>query len=189
MAAVPLSETTFWNIECVFSPLQACRYLSYLVYPLCIGGAVFSLVYLRQRRWDSGLTRWLSGFTLICKMFVFFPSQLLLVVDQHSGDWWVHVHARLLLKQTVFVTFSPLAHLRLLTSSQEFTPLASSQWRLSCLSIARSVLRCHGNIPDCANQQMNDRLTPLCVPPSCLDQLKSVGHLPKAVLMYRVSVK
>lgn len=119
----------------------------------------------------------------------FSPSQLLFVVDQHSGDWWVRVHAHLLLKQTVFVTFSPWPTSCLLTSSQEFTPLASFQWRLSYLSIARSVLRCHRNISDCVNQRINDRLTPLCVPPSCLDQLKSVGHLPKAVLMYRVSVK
>ncbi|KAI3360856.1 hypothetical protein L3Q82_013077 [Scortum barcoo] len=30
---------------------QASRYLSYLVYPLCISGAIFSLAYLRQKRW------------------------------------------------------------------------------------------------------------------------------------------
>uniref|UniRef100_A0A3Q4ICC5 Lipid scramblase CLPTM1L n=1 Tax=Neolamprologus brichardi TaxID=32507 RepID=A0A3Q4ICC5_NEOBR len=30
--------------------LEASRYLSYLVYPLCISGAVFSLAYLRQKR-------------------------------------------------------------------------------------------------------------------------------------------
>ena len=35
---------------CVFL-LQASRYLSYLVYPLCISGAIFSLAYLRQKKW------------------------------------------------------------------------------------------------------------------------------------------
>ncbi|XP_022067379.2 lipid scramblase CLPTM1L-like isoform X1 [Acanthochromis polyacanthus] len=34
---------------------QACRYLSYLVYPLCISGAVFSLAYLRQKSYYSWL--------------------------------------------------------------------------------------------------------------------------------------
>lgn len=67
-------------------------------------------------------------------------------------------------------------------------PLASFQWRLSFLSTTRWVLRCHGNISDAVNHQMSDRLTPLCVPPTRLDQLKSVSHLPQAVLMYRVSV-
>lgn len=78
--------------------------------------------------------------------------------------------------------------LGLLTSSQEFMPLASFQWRLSFLSITRSVLHCHGNISDTVNQQMNERLKPLCVPPTCLDQLKCVSHLPMAVLLYRVSL-
>uniref|UniRef100_A0A8C7ZWB2 Lipid scramblase CLPTM1L n=1 Tax=Oryzias sinensis TaxID=183150 RepID=A0A8C7ZWB2_9TELE len=35
--------------------VQASRYLSYLVYPLCISGAVFSLVYLRKRNYYSWL--------------------------------------------------------------------------------------------------------------------------------------
>uniref|UniRef100_I3JIC9 Lipid scramblase CLPTM1L n=1 Tax=Oreochromis niloticus TaxID=8128 RepID=I3JIC9_ORENI len=34
---------------------QASRYLSYLVYPLCISGAVFSLAYLRQKSYYSWL--------------------------------------------------------------------------------------------------------------------------------------
>ncbi|XP_028282189.1 cleft lip and palate transmembrane protein 1-like protein [Parambassis ranga] len=34
---------------------QASRYLSYLVYPLCISGAVFSLAYLRQKSYFSWL--------------------------------------------------------------------------------------------------------------------------------------
>uniref|UniRef100_A0A3B5QX12 Lipid scramblase CLPTM1L n=1 Tax=Xiphophorus maculatus TaxID=8083 RepID=A0A3B5QX12_XIPMA len=34
----------------VLFPLQASRYLSYLVYPLCISGAVFSLGYIRQKK-------------------------------------------------------------------------------------------------------------------------------------------
>lgn len=34
---------------------QASRYLSYLVYPLCISGAIFSLAYLRQKSYYSWL--------------------------------------------------------------------------------------------------------------------------------------
>ncbi|KAF7665176.1 hypothetical protein LDENG_00152040 [Lucifuga dentata] len=34
---------------------QASRYLSYLVYPLCISGAIFSLTYLRQKNYYSWL--------------------------------------------------------------------------------------------------------------------------------------
>lgn len=70
----------------------------------------------------DGRSEHLSAFTLItsakletdqcdaakCSCFVFlFFSQLLLVVDQHSGDWWVHVHARFLLKLAAFVTRFP----------------------------------------------------------------------------------
>ncbi|XP_057691531.1 lipid scramblase CLPTM1L-like isoform X4 [Corythoichthys intestinalis] len=38
---------------------QASRYLSYLIYPLCISGAIFSLAYLRQKR----LRVWVSSST------------------------------------------------------------------------------------------------------------------------------
>uniref|UniRef100_A0A3B5PU29 Lipid scramblase CLPTM1L n=1 Tax=Xiphophorus maculatus TaxID=8083 RepID=A0A3B5PU29_XIPMA len=39
------------HVSCfVLFPLQASRYLSYLVYPLCISGAVFSLGYIRQKK-------------------------------------------------------------------------------------------------------------------------------------------
>lgn len=41
---------------CVFFSFQASRYLSYLVYPLCISGAIFSMFYLRQQRWENMLT-------------------------------------------------------------------------------------------------------------------------------------
>lgn len=84
------------EIFSVFSSLQASRYLSYLVYPLCISGAVFSLFYLRQRRWDSGLTRWLSGFTLMasahpdqCKAAkcLFFPFTV--IIRGWSTLWWL----------------------------------------------------------------------------------------------------
>uniref|UniRef100_A0A8D2ZYT3 Lipid scramblase CLPTM1L n=1 Tax=Scophthalmus maximus TaxID=52904 RepID=A0A8D2ZYT3_SCOMX len=35
--------------------LQAMKYLSYLLYPLCIGGAVYALIYLRYKSWYSWL--------------------------------------------------------------------------------------------------------------------------------------
>lgn len=31
--------------------LQAMRYLSYLLYPLCVGGAVYSLLNVKYKRW------------------------------------------------------------------------------------------------------------------------------------------
>lgn len=44
------------------------------------------------------------------------------------------------------------------------------------------------NSSDTVNRRRNKCLTLLCVPPTCLDQLKSVSQLSRAVLMYRVSV-
>ncbi|XP_029958754.1 cleft lip and palate transmembrane protein 1-like protein [Salarias fasciatus] len=45
---------------------QASRYLSYLVYPLCVSGAVFSLAYLRQKSYYS----WLIN-TLVTGVYAF----------------------------------------------------------------------------------------------------------------------
>ncbi|XP_056300163.1 lipid scramblase CLPTM1L-like [Pseudoliparis swirei] len=45
---------------------QASRYLSYLVYPLCISGAIFSLAYLRQKSYYS----WLVN-TLVTGVYAF----------------------------------------------------------------------------------------------------------------------
>lgn len=186
------------EIFSVFSSLQACRYLSYLVYPLCISGAIFSLFYLRQKRWESRLTHWQiwTPFRLyidhICPGRNWSMQSILfsfaVITRGWSTLWWLVSSCASTLSAETNCVFPDWPLLWLLTSSQEFMPLASFQWRLSFLSITRSVLRCHGNISDTVTQQIHDRLTPLCVPPICLDQLKSVSHLQKAVFMYRVSV-
>lgn len=145
---------------CVFFPIQASRYLSYLVYPLCISGAIFSMFYLRQQRWRLQIWDLQALMPLImsvqmetdhCKRpnVFFFPSQLLLLVDQQPCDWWVHLHAHVVVTQTQFLKhlhcvcdmFPDWPLLWPLASSQEFMLLASCQWRLSSFSITRSVLR------------------------------------------------
>ncbi|KAK7887225.1 hypothetical protein WMY93_026846 [Mugilogobius chulae] len=51
----------------LFSFPQASRYLSYLVYPLCISGAIFSLAYLRQKCYFSWLLNTLvTGVYALC---------------------------------------------------------------------------------------------------------------------------
>uniref|UniRef100_A0AAX7T6K2 Lipid scramblase CLPTM1L n=1 Tax=Astatotilapia calliptera TaxID=8154 RepID=A0AAX7T6K2_ASTCA len=55
---------------------QASRYLSYLVYPLCISGAVFSLAYLRQKSYYS----WLIS-TLVTGEFSCIHSQRLSIIS------------------------------------------------------------------------------------------------------------
>lgn len=145
MAAVHLSSTTFWNIECVLSSP---------------GMQIFVLLSLSSvHQWSRFLTRLSEAQkvrqrsdTLAFRLHIdlqnvcFFP--LTVIIGGWSTLWWlVSSRARTPSAETDCVCdVFPLADLWLLTSFQEFTPLASSQWRLSYLSIARSVLRCHGNI-------------------------------------------
>lgn len=73
----------------IYIPLQASRYLSYLVYPLCISGATFSLAYFRQKRWSSVCNISVVLHRLcICHdssdMFVFFT----VTIPGWSTAWW-----------------------------------------------------------------------------------------------------
>uniref|UniRef100_A0A674NB70 Lipid scramblase CLPTM1L n=1 Tax=Takifugu rubripes TaxID=31033 RepID=A0A674NB70_TAKRU len=116
---------------CVFFSIQASRYLSYLVYPLCISGAIFSMFYLRQQSYYY----WLIN-SLVTGVYAL-----------------------------GFLSMAPQLFLNYKVGSASRV-----------------------NISDTVNQPMNERVTLLCDPPTCMDQLKSVSHLSRAVLVYRVSV-
>lgn len=161
----------FWTSVPPLS-LQASRYLSYLVYPLCIGGAVFSLFYLRQRRWDSGQTRWLSGLTLIAsahsvqckaaKCLFFFPFTV--IIHGWSTLWWlVSSSACTPSAETDCVCdvfpwptsacSPPLRSLRLWLPFNGASAICQLQGQ-SCVAMGIHLYR------DCVNQQIND--TSLC---------------------------
>lgn len=60
--AVFFRRSPSWNPsfmpQTCLSLLQASRCLSYLLFPLCIGGTVFSLAYFRQKRWAAAGVWW-----------------------------------------------------------------------------------------------------------------------------------
>lgn len=161
------------EIVSVFSSLQASRYVSYLVYPLCISGAIFSLFYLRQRRWESGLKRWLSAFTFdgICPnwsmqnifFFFFFPlhSYYSWLINTLVTGEFVCMHT-FCWNRRVFPPWPtsdcspPLRSLRLWLPFNGASAFCQLQGRSCC---------CRGNISETVNQQINDRLTPVFLPP------------------------
>lgn len=191
---------------CVFFPIQASRYLSYLVYPLCISGAIFSMFYLRQQRWRLQIWDLQALMPLImsvqmetdhCKQpNVFFPFTVI-TTGWSTALWLVSSRARTPCGDTDSVSQTSslcLWHVSWLTSTLT-SGLLSGVYALGFLSMAPQLFLNYKvgtasrlNISDSVNRQMNEHLTLLCGPPTCLDQLKSVSHLPRAVLVYRVSV-
>lgn len=191
---------------CVFFSIQASRYLSYLVYPLCISGAIFSMFYLRQQRWEMMMTladlrpfkvwcHWLClsrwKLTTVKQPNVFlFP----VITTGWSTALW-QVSSPSLWGETSSVSqTSPLClwHVSWLTSTLT-SGLLSGVYAFGFLSMAPQLFLNYKvgtaspvTISHTVNRPMNERLTLLCDPPTCRDQLKSVSHLPRAVLLYRV---
>lgn len=167
------------------------------------------MFYLRQQRWENMLTladlrpfkvwcHWLCRsrwkLTTVNSQMFFFPL--------HSYYYWLinslvtgeFTCTHIVVKQAQF-----LKHLHCVCDVSWLTStltsgLLSGVYAFGFLSMAPQLFLNYKvgtaspvNISDSVNR-MNERLTPLCAPPPCLDQLKSVSHLPRAVLVYRVSV-
>ncbi|CAN9514013.1 unnamed protein product [Ophioblennius macclurei] len=104
---------------------QASRYLSYLVYPLCISGAVFSLAYLRQKSYYS----WLIN-TLVTGVYAFgFLSMAPQLYINHKLKSVSHLQGTVLMYRGVNTFISDLcSSASFISSSASF----SSSHQLSC---------------------------------------------------------
>ncbi|XP_028327143.1 cleft lip and palate transmembrane protein 1-like protein [Gouania willdenowi] len=104
---------------------QASKYLSYLVYPLCISGAVFSLAYLRQKSYYS----WLIN-SLVTGVYAFgFLSMAPQLFINYKLKTVSHLQGTVLLYRGVNTFISDLCSCALfLSSSASF----SSSHQLSC---------------------------------------------------------
>ncbi|XP_005456797.1 cleft lip and palate transmembrane protein 1-like protein isoform X1 [Oreochromis niloticus] len=104
---------------------QASRYLSYLVYPLCISGAVFSLAYLRQKSYYS----WLIS-TLVTGVYAFgFLSMAPQLYINHKLKSVSHLQGTVLMYRGVNTLISDLCSCAsFFSSSGSF----SSSHQLSC---------------------------------------------------------
>ncbi|CAL9706283.1 unnamed protein product [Knipowitschia caucasica] len=86
---------------------QASRYLSYLVYPLCVSGAIFSLVYLRQKSYFSWLLNTLvTGVYALC--FLSMAPQLFI---NHKLRSVSHLQGAVLVYRGVNTLLSDLCYL------------------------------------------------------------------------------
>ncbi|XP_031154577.1 cleft lip and palate transmembrane protein 1-like protein isoform X1 [Sander lucioperca] len=104
---------------------QASRYLSYLVYPLCISGAIFSLAYLRQKSYYS----WLVN-SLVTGVYAFgFLSMAPQLFINHKLKSVSHLQGTVLMYRGVNTLISDLCSFAsLFSSSGSF----SSSHQLSC---------------------------------------------------------
>ncbi|KAE8288587.1 Cleft lip and palate transmembrane protein 1-like protein [Larimichthys crocea] len=104
---------------------QASRYLSYLVYPLCISGAFFSLAYLRQKNYYS----WLIN-SLVTGVYAFgFLSMAPQLFINHKLKSVSHLQGTVLMYRGVNTLISDLCSCAsLFSSSVSF----SSSHQLSC---------------------------------------------------------
>ncbi|KAK5922569.1 hypothetical protein CgunFtcFv8_019817 [Champsocephalus gunnari] len=104
---------------------QASRYLSYLVYPLCISGAIFSLAYLRQKSYYS----WLVN-SLVTGVYAFgFLSMAPQLFINHKLKSVSHLQGTVLMYRGVNTLISDLCSCAtLFSSSGSF----SSSHQLSC---------------------------------------------------------
>ncbi|XP_008295637.1 cleft lip and palate transmembrane protein 1-like protein [Stegastes partitus] len=104
---------------------QACRYLSYLVYPLCISGAVFSLAYLRQKSYYS----WLIN-SLVTGVYAFgFLSMVPQLFINHKLKSVSHLQGTVLMYRGVNTLISDLCSFASFFSS---SGAFSSSHQLSC---------------------------------------------------------
>ncbi|XP_028983961.1 lipid scramblase CLPTM1L-like isoform X1 [Betta splendens] len=106
---------------------QASRCLSYLIYPLCISGAVFSLAYLRQRSYYS----WLIN-TLVSGVYAFgFLSMVPQLFINHKLRSVSHLQGAVLMYRGINTLISDACScVSLLSSSGSFS--FSSTHQLSC---------------------------------------------------------
>ncbi|XP_041799172.1 cleft lip and palate transmembrane protein 1-like protein [Chelmon rostratus] len=104
---------------------QASRYLSYLVYPLCISGAIFSLAYLRQKSYYS----WLIN-SLVTGVYAFgFLSMAPQLFINHKLRSVSHLQGTVLMYRGVNTLISDLCSCAsFFSSSGSF----SSSHQLSC---------------------------------------------------------
>ncbi|KAK2910444.1 lipid scramblase CLPTM1L-like isoform X2 [Channa argus] len=104
---------------------QASRYLSYLVYPLCISGAIFSLTYLRQKSYYS----WLVN-SLVTGVYAFgFLSMAPQLFINHKLKSVSHLQGTVLMYRGVNTLVSDLCYCAsIFSSSGSF----SSSYQLSC---------------------------------------------------------
>ncbi|XP_037836286.1 cleft lip and palate transmembrane protein 1-like protein isoform X2 [Kryptolebias marmoratus] len=104
---------------------QASRFLSCLVYPLCISGAVFSLGYLRQKNYYS----WLIN-TLVTGVYLFgFLSMVLQLFINHKLKSVSHLQGSVLMYRGVNTLISDLCFCA--SSFGSSLPFSSSH-QLSC---------------------------------------------------------
>ncbi|KAK5862558.1 hypothetical protein PBY51_017940 [Eleginops maclovinus] len=104
---------------------QASRYLSYLVYPLCISGAIFSLAYLRQKSYYS----WLVN-SLVTGVYAFgFLSMAPQLFINHKLKSVSHLQGTVLMYRGVNTLISDLCSCATFFSSSGFF---SSSHQLSC---------------------------------------------------------
>ncbi|XP_078143461.1 lipid scramblase CLPTM1L-like [Centroberyx gerrardi] len=104
---------------------QAARYLSYLVYPLCISGAIFSLAYLRYKSYYS----WLIN-SLVTGVYAFgFLSMAPQLYINHKLKSVVHLQGTVLMYRGVNTLISDLCScVSFFSSSGSY----SSSHQLSC---------------------------------------------------------